>query len=68
MQRVISITTFFLDVGGVLRTNGWDHHARKRSGLSQRQTGEALGNLEDKTVGKAVRRLGASLSEDRQKR
>jgi putative hydrolase of the HAD superfamily len=24
------ITTLFLDVGGVLLTNGWDHHARRR--------------------------------------
>ena len=25
------ITTFFLDVGGVLGTNGWDHHSRERA-------------------------------------
>jgi putative hydrolase of the HAD superfamily len=25
------ITTLFLDVGGVLLTNGWDHHARGRA-------------------------------------
>jgi putative hydrolase of the HAD superfamily len=25
------ITTLFLDVGGVLLSNGWDHHARKRA-------------------------------------
>lgn len=24
------ITTLFLDVGGVLMTNGWDHHSRKK--------------------------------------
>ena len=23
--------TLFLDIGGVLLTNGWDHHARKRA-------------------------------------
>ena len=23
------ITTLFLDIGGVLLTDGWDHHARK---------------------------------------
>ncbi len=28
MQRK-AITHFFLDVGGVLLTNGWDHHSRK---------------------------------------
>jgi len=26
-----NITTLFLDLGGVLVTNGWDHHARKRA-------------------------------------
>ena len=26
-----TITTLFLDLGGVLLTNGWDHHARKRA-------------------------------------
>ena len=25
------VTTLFLDVGGVLLTNGWDHHARQRA-------------------------------------
>jgi putative hydrolase of the HAD superfamily len=25
------ISTLFLDVGGVLLTNGWDHHARRRA-------------------------------------
>jgi len=31
MKKAIPITTLFLDVGGVLLTNGWDHHARKRA-------------------------------------
>jgi putative hydrolase of the HAD superfamily len=31
MKRPIKITTLFLDIGGVLLTNGWDHHARKRA-------------------------------------
>ena len=31
MKRAIPITTIFLDIGGVLLTNGWDHHARKRA-------------------------------------
>ena len=30
MKRAIPITTLFLDVGGVLLNNGWDHHARRR--------------------------------------
>jgi putative hydrolase of the HAD superfamily len=31
MKRSIPITTLFLDIGGVLLTDGWDHHARKRT-------------------------------------
>ena len=31
MKKNIPITTLFLDIGGVLLTNGWDHHARKRA-------------------------------------
>jgi putative hydrolase of the HAD superfamily len=28
------ITTLFLDIGGVLLTDGWDHHARKRAAIN----------------------------------
>ena len=31
MKRNAPITALFLDIGGVLLTNGWDHHARKRA-------------------------------------
>ena len=31
MRRATPITTLFLDIGGVLLSNGWDHHARKRA-------------------------------------
>jgi putative hydrolase of the HAD superfamily len=31
VKRAIPITTLFLDIGGVLLTNGWDHHARQRA-------------------------------------
>ena len=31
MMRTIPITTLFLDIGGVLLTNGWDHQARQRA-------------------------------------
>ena len=31
MKKVTEITCLFLDIGGVLLTNGWDHHARKRA-------------------------------------
>jgi HAD superfamily hydrolase (TIGR01509 family) len=30
-KRPIPITSLFVDIGGVLLTNGWDHHARKRA-------------------------------------
>jgi len=31
MRRPAPITTLLVDVGGVLLTNGWDHHARRRA-------------------------------------
>jgi putative hydrolase of the HAD superfamily len=31
MKNVTAITCLFLDIGGVLLTDGWDHHARKRA-------------------------------------
>lgn len=31
MKKATAITCAFLDIGGVLSTNGWDHHARKRA-------------------------------------
>lgn len=31
MSKMNAITCMFLDVGGVLLTDGWDHHARKRA-------------------------------------
>jgi putative hydrolase of the HAD superfamily len=31
MKPSTEITTLFLDIGGVLLTDGWDHHARKRA-------------------------------------
>jgi putative hydrolase of the HAD superfamily len=31
MKKSAPITTLFLDIGGVLLPNGWDHHARKRA-------------------------------------
>jgi putative hydrolase of the HAD superfamily len=31
MRRATPITTLFLDIGGVLLTDGWDHHARRRA-------------------------------------
>lgn len=31
MKKAAAITCLFVDIGGVLLTNGWDHHARKRA-------------------------------------
>lgn len=31
MKKTTAISCLFLDIGGVLRTNEWDHHARKRA-------------------------------------
>jgi len=31
MKKATAITCLFLDIGGVLLTDGWDHHARKRA-------------------------------------
>ena len=31
MKRSAPVTALFLDIGGVLLTDGWDHHARKRA-------------------------------------
>jgi len=34
MKRSLPITALFVDIGGVLLTNGWDHHARKRAAVN----------------------------------
>jgi len=31
MKNAAASTCMFVDIGGVLLTNGWDHHARKRA-------------------------------------
>jgi len=31
MKKSVLIKTLFVDIGGVLLTNGWDHHARRRA-------------------------------------
>ncbi len=31
MKTAKKVTTLFLDIGGVLLTNGWDNQARKRA-------------------------------------
>src|SRR5438132_13509959 len=43
-MNATGITTLFLDVGGVLLTNGWDRHARQRAaerfGIDQQEMDE----------------------------
>jgi putative hydrolase of the HAD superfamily len=34
MKKSTAITCVFLDVGGVLLTDGWDHYARKRAAMN----------------------------------
>jgi putative hydrolase of the HAD superfamily len=34
MKKATAITCAFLDIGGVLLTNGWDHHARKQAAIN----------------------------------
>jgi len=31
MKRTAPLTTLFVDIGGVLLSDGWDHHARRRA-------------------------------------
>ena len=31
MTTRAQVTALFIDIGGVLLTNGWDHHARRRA-------------------------------------
>ena len=44
-RAVPPVTTLFLDIGGVLLTNGWDHHARKRAATNFKME---LAELEDR--------------------
>ena len=32
-EKTTAVSCVFLDIGGVLLTNGWDHHARKRAAI-----------------------------------
>ena len=34
MKRSTEISTLFLDIGDVLLSDGWDHHARKRAAIN----------------------------------
>lgn len=36
MIKSTATTCLFVDIGGVLLTNGWDHHARKRAAINFR--------------------------------
>ena len=45
MKKAAAITCLFLDIGGVLLTDGWDHHARNRAALNFRLD---LAEMEDR--------------------
>jgi len=45
MKKATAITCVFLDVGGVLLSDGWDHHARKRAATKFRLE---LAEMEDR--------------------
>ena len=45
MMKAAAITCLFLDIGGVLLTDGWDHHARNRAALNFRLD---LAEMEDR--------------------
>ena len=45
MKKASSITALFLDIGGVLLTDGWDHHARERAAANFRLD---LAEMEDR--------------------
>ena len=34
MKHSTEISTLFLDIGDVLLSDGWDHHARKRAAVN----------------------------------
>lgn len=44
-KKTTAITCLFLDIGGVLLTNGWDHHARQRAATNFKLD---LAELEDR--------------------
>jgi len=45
MKKATATTCVFLDIGGVLLTDGWDHHARKRAATNFRLE---LAEMEDR--------------------
>jgi putative hydrolase of the HAD superfamily len=45
MKKATPITTLFVDIGGVLLTDGWNHHARKRAARTFKL---ALAEMEDR--------------------
>lgn len=44
MNREIGITCVFLDIGGVLLTDGWDHLARRRAAKNFQLEGAEMEN------------------------
>jgi hypothetical protein len=42
MKKADAITCLFVDIGGVLLTNGWDHQERKRAAANFKLHWEAM--------------------------
>jgi putative hydrolase of the HAD superfamily len=51
MKESIPITCVFIDIGGVLLTNGWDHHARRRAAKVFRLNFDEMENRHRLTFG-----------------
>ena len=51
MTSAIPITTLFLDIGGVLLTDGWDHHARQRAATHFKLDWDEMENRHQLTFG-----------------
>jgi hypothetical protein len=56
MKRALPITTLFLDIGGVLLTDGWDHKARRRAAMYFRLKFAEMEDRHHLTFDKAVAR------------
>ena len=50
MKRLKEFTTLFLDIGGVLLTDGWDHDARKRAAAHFKLEFDELERRHQRTV------------------
>jgi putative hydrolase of the HAD superfamily len=51
MKKPIRITCLFVDIGGVLLTDGWDHHARRRAAVKFKLKWSEMENRHELFVG-----------------